>query len=296
MKSIRLALLATALIASAPAFAKTPPAKTSAPTQPGPPSEADWRTPDPKDVLVIDTSKGRIIVELNDLAAPNTAERIRTLARNGVYDGRAFFRVIDNFMDQTGDPLDTGVGASSLPSLKGEFTFRRGADTPFVSIDKRAGVEEGMVGSLPVISQTTDLGLLTVDHKVDAWGAFCAGVVGMARPSDPDGANSQFFLMRTNATETDHASHGLDKNYAAFGRVLAGQDVIDAIKTGEPVAPPADKMLTVKVLADLPAASRPKVRVVDPAGAWFKAEAAYLQSVQGSDFTVCSVGLPAEVK
>ena len=62
------------------------------------------------------------------------------------------------------------------------------------------GVEEGFVGSLPVVSQSMDLGLLTVDHRVDAWGTYCAGVLGMARSDDPASGNSQFFLMRTNAT------------------------------------------------------------------------------------------------
>ena len=54
-------------------------------------------------------------------------------------------------------------------------------------------MEEGFVGSLPVLSQSMDLGLLTVDHKVQAWGLYCPGVGGMARSDDPDSANSQFF-------------------------------------------------------------------------------------------------------
>jgi peptidylprolyl isomerase len=247
-------------------------------------------------VLVFDTTKGRIIVEMNDLAAPVHVARIRELVRSGAEVGRVFFRVIADFMDQTGDPLDTGMGASSLPSLKAEFTFRRGPDTPFVLVDQSNGVETGLVGSLPVLSQSMDLGMLTVDHKVDAWGTYCAGVVGMARSNDPDSANGQYFFMRTNTAAADHASHGLDKSYTAWGRALVGQEVIDAIKTGEPVAPPQDKVISVKVLADLPEASRPKVRVINAASGWFKAEVAYEKAARGSDFTVCSVNLPAEAR
>jgi len=291
------ALIALAAITGEALAAKPKPAPAGPAGPPAPPTDADMRTPDPKDLLVIETTKGRILVELNDVAAPVTADRIRTLAHQGVYDGRVFFRVIDNFMDQTGDPIDSGAGASALPNLQPEFTFKRGADTPFGLVFRTNGVEEGFVGSLPVISQTMDLGLLTADHRVQAWGTYCPGVLGMARSDDPASGNSQFFLMRTNAVSVDHGTHALDKLYTAFGTVLAGQDVIDAIKTGEPVAAPQDKMISVKVLADLPEATRPKVRVVDPASPWAKAAISRAMTASDPlDFSVCDVKLPVEVK
>jgi peptidylprolyl isomerase len=118
----------------------------------------------------------------------------------------------------------------------------------------------------------------------------------MARGDDLASANSQFFILRTNANSADHANHALDKQYTAFGKVIAGQDVVDAIKTGEPVAQPQDKMLSVKVLADMPEATRPKVRIVDAASPWAKAYIARQQAALAPDFTVCSVNLPVEVK
>jgi len=279
--------------------AKPKPSKP-APAAAGPPAETDWRTPDPQNVLVIDTSKGRIFVELNPLVAPQTVARVRELTRDGVYDGRAFFRVLDNFMDQTGDPLDSGGGQSSLPNIPAEFTFKRGSDTPLVVVSRQGGADQGLIGSFPVISQAMDLGLLTVDHKVQAWGDFCAGVLGVARNDDPDSGNSQFFLMRTNAQAADHANHPLDKNYTAFGRVILGQDVVDAIKVGEGdeghVAPPQDRMLQVKILADLPEAARPRLRVIDPTSPWARAEIDRERSSEGPDFTVCSVKLPAQAQ
>jgi peptidylprolyl isomerase len=232
---------------------------------------------------------------MNDLAAPLSVARVRDLAHSGFYDGRAFFRVIDNFMDQTGDPLDSGLGASPQPNVKAEFTFKRASDTPFVLAARTGGLEEGFVGSLPVLSQTMDLGLLTADHKVQAWGVYCPGVMGMARSDDPDSGNSQFFLMRTNTESADHGSHALDKTYTAWGRAIAGQDVIDAIKTGEPVPPPQDKMISVKVLADMPEAARPKIRVIDTAGAWFKGEIARQLAASADTFSVCQVNLPVQV-
>jgi len=282
-----------AIVGGSP-FAKPKPPPPAPP--PGEPTDADWRTPDPQNVLVIDTNRGRIFVELSPVAAPLAVARIKELTRDGVYDGRSFFRVLDNFMDQTGDPLDSGLGQSSLPNIAPEFMFRRGPDTPIVVLGRTGGQEQGFVGALPVITQTMDLGLLTVDHKVDAWGAFCAGVLGIARGDDPASGNSQFFIMRTNSDAVDHGNHNLDQRYTAFGRVIAGQDLVDAIKVGEPVDAPQDKMLTVKVLADLPEATRPKVRVIDPASAWMKAENAREVASEGPDYTVCDDHIPVRVE
>ncbi len=254
-----------------------------------PPTEADWRTPDPQNVLVIDTNKGRIIFEMAPQVAPLSVARVRELARAGFYDGRAFFRVIDNFMDQTGDPLDTGTGGSTKPDLPGEFTFRRGSDTPMVVVEKASGQESGFIGALPVVGQTLDLGVLTADHRVKAWATFCAGVGGMARAQTPDSGNSQFFLMRA-------ATPHLDQNYTPWGRAIAGQDVINAIKVGEPVEAPQDKMLTVRVLADIPVAQRPSVRVIDTAGPWFRAQAERLRVDKVVDFSMCDLDLPSQVK
>ncbi len=260
----------------------------AAPAAPAP-SESDWRTPDPQNVLIIDTNKGRIIFELAPEVAPASTARVRELARAGVYDGRSFFRVIDNFMAQTGDPADDGTGGSKEPNLPAEFTFRRSAQTPLAVVDRSGGVESGFLGSLPVVSQTLDLALLTADNKVKAWGAFCPGVGGMARTQEPESGNSQFFLMR--ATQPN-----LEQQYTAFGRAISGLDVIRSLKTGEPVQPPQDRMVTVRVLADLPPSARPVVRVIDTAGPWFTAMAKRVRVEKASNFSVCDLDLPTQIK
>ncbi|AWN50472.1 peptidylprolyl isomerase [Methylobacterium sp. 17Sr1-1] len=71
--------------------------------------------------LVMETSKGRVVIELRPDLAPNHVERIKTLSQQGFYDGVPFHRVIDGFMAQTGDPTGTGTGGSELPDLKAEF-------------------------------------------------------------------------------------------------------------------------------------------------------------------------------
>ncbi|MDP2213756.1 peptidylprolyl isomerase [Phenylobacterium sp.] len=286
----RMTLIAALALATAatPALAQRsspqpPPAALKAPTA------QDWRTPDTADVMVIDTNKGRIFVELAPRLAPAHVERIKTLTRRGFYDGRSFFRVIDVFMAQTGDPLDSGAGGSELPDLSAEFTFRRGVADPFVPVADAGASQTGFVGVVPVMTQSPMLMAMTADQRITGWALFCPGVAGMARGAEENSANSQFFLMR-------QAYPSLEKRYTAFGRVVAGLEVVRAIKTGEPVAAPQDQMTRVRMLADIPGAERPALRVVDTAGPWFAAQVAQMRAEDGADFSACNLKIPSEVK
>jgi peptidylprolyl isomerase len=287
---IRIALAAALAMAAgaataAPAKKAVRPRAHPAAAAPAAVSAADLREIDPENALLIDTNKGRIVVEMVPEAAPAHVAQIKKLARSGLYDGLVFFRVIDWFMDQTGDPKNTGEGGSKEPNLKAEFTFRRGSDTPFAPVAAPTGAELGFVRSLPVVSQAGSMMQVTGDHKVAAWGTYCPGVAGMARDDDPDSANSQFFLMR-------QSYPSLDKRYTAWGRVVMGLDVVRSIKTGEPVQDP-DRMTRVKVLADVPPDERPQLKVLDPAGAEFKRRVAAARRIKGADFSICDVDISA---
>lgn len=249
------------------------------------PTEAEWRTPDPDNVMVIDTTKGRIVVEMYPEIAPAHVAQVRTLAKRHFYDGLSFFRVVDEFMDQTGDPKNTGEGGSDLPNLKGEFQFKRGPDTPFIKASVARGMELGFVGAMPVASQPEALMAMTANGKVNAWVVYCPGVAAMARANDPDSANSQFFLMRG-------FYPSLMQKYTGWGRVLVGQDVVTAIKLGEPVPDPQDKMLTVRMASDMPPADRPKVQVLDTRGPAFHAILTRSLADKGPAGTVCDVQVP----
>ncbi len=76
---------------------------------------------DPENTLIIETTKGRVVIELLPDLAPQHVERIKKLAREGFYDGVPFHRVIEGFMAQTGCPNGTGTGGSSYPNLAAEF-------------------------------------------------------------------------------------------------------------------------------------------------------------------------------
>jgi peptidylprolyl isomerase len=112
----RLAILATifaALFSAVPAVAQQLPANL-----------------DKANALVIDTTKGRIVIKLRADLAPQHAERLKTLAREGYYNNVPFHRVMDGFMAQTGDGEKfNGTGGSKYPNLKQEFSkvhFARG--------------------------------------------------------------------------------------------------------------------------------------------------------------------------
>jgi peptidylprolyl isomerase len=186
---IRMIAVVLALVCAAPAFAQAPKLPAGS---------------DPQNTLVIDTTKGRIIIKLRTDLAPKHAERLKQLARDGYYNNVPFHRVMDGFMAQTGDGQNfNGTGHSKYPNVTAEFT-----PTPF----KR-------------------------------------GVVGMARASDPNSANSQFFICLGDASF-------LNGQYTVIGETVSGMDVVDKLKkapagsqSGAVTDP--DKMVKVQVAADM---------------------------------------------
>jgi peptidyl-prolyl cis-trans isomerase B (cyclophilin B) len=128
---------------------------------------------------------GKIEIELDRAAAPNTVKNFLYLARQGFYDGLIFHRVIPGFMIQGGCPDGTGMGGPGY-CIKGEFASN-GCKNP-------------------------------LRHK--------RGVLSMARAANPNSAGSQFFIMHQDAPH-------LDGQYAAFGRVTAGMDVVDEIAAAQ---------------------------------------------------------------
>jgi peptidylprolyl isomerase len=287
-----IAAAAAALLASVSAQAPAV-AQAQAPAQaPVQAPAADWRTVAPENLLVIDTPKGRILVELTPVAAPAHAERIRILANQGFYDGLKFHRVIPDFMAQTGDPQGTGEGGSELPDLKAEFNFRRGRDAGFVVVPNAGQGVRGLVGVLPVETQPDAQMMITADFKVGAHGLFCPGVLGMARAGAPDTANSQFFLMMGDRDQ-------LNGVYTAFGRVVSGLDVVNKLNKGTDaddgkVANP-DVMTRVRMASALPEGERPTVRVLNPASAAFAERIAATRTARGGGFNICDVQPVAEV-
>jgi len=90
---------------------------------------ASAQASDPDNTVFLDLKDGRVVIRLRPDLAPKHVAQIKTLVKQGFYDGIVFHRVIDGFMAQTGDPTGAGTGKSSLPNIPAEFTatpFKRG--------------------------------------------------------------------------------------------------------------------------------------------------------------------------
>tara|TARA_Y100000589_G_C27037827_1_gene581831 strand:+ start:276 stop:836 length:561 start_codon:yes stop_codon:yes gene_type:complete len=145
-----------------------------------------------ENIMILKLKDGDVKIELFEDVAPNHVKRIKELADTGKYDNVVFHRVIDGFMAQTGD-VKFGNSASN------EFDLRRA----------------GMGGSdLPDLDQ--EFSSLPHDR----------GTLSMARSSDPNSANSQFFICFKPAPF-------LDRQYTVFGKVLEGMEFVDKIKRGD---------------------------------------------------------------
>jgi peptidylprolyl isomerase len=251
------------------------------------PDPRNWRQLDAENTLYIDTVHGRIVIELYPEIAPHHVERIKFLTRAGYYDGLTFHRVVDDFMAQTGDPLGTGEGASSLPDLREEFMFRRGPDMPFIQAAEQSRARLGFYKALPIESQPDAQMAVTADGRVSANALHCQGVVSMARADDPNSANSQFFIMRAPNT-------ALDKRYTIFGRVVWGLDAVMRLAVGNP-PPNPDRMLAVRVAADVPESERAPIYVLRTDGPQFRDLIDDTRRERRADFSVCDVQIPARV-
>ncbi|OYU68708.1 MAG: peptidylprolyl isomerase [Alphaproteobacteria bacterium PA2] len=251
-----------------------------------PARSSGWTPVDPENLLVIDTTKGRILVAMAPDLAPRAVERIRLLAREHVYDGLQFHRVIEGFVDQTGNPNNRDGGVSSHPDLAPEFIARL-APGSFSPVRSATDSQQGFVGPVPVEAVSLAEASRSAEGKVRLWGAYCPGVAGMGRQADPGSANSEIFFMR-------ESSRRLDRDYTVWGKVVLGLEVVRAMAVGEPPTAP-DKMLKVTVASDLAPGERPRVEVMDARSAAFRKLASRARQARGADFTVCDLDLPARL-
>ena len=158
--------------------------------------------------MILKLKDGDVEIQLFPDVAPKHVERIQKLANDGLYDNVVFHRVIDGFMAQTGD---VKFGNSSSKDFDLSRAGMGGSDLPDLKAE---------FNNMPHVK----------------------GTVSMARSSNPDSANSQFFIC------FDDAPH-LDRQYSVFGKVIKGMEFVDMIKKGDPnsgaVSDP-DKIISIK--------------------------------------------------
>ena len=158
--------------------------------------------------MILKLKDGDVEIQLFPDVAPKHVERIQKLANDGLYDNVVFHRVIDGFMAQTGD---VKFGNSSSKDFDLSRAGMGGSDLPDLKAE---------FNNMPHVK----------------------GTVSMARSSNPDSANSQFFIC------FEEASH-LDRSYTVFGKVIKGMEFVEKIKRGDgpngSVSDP-DKILSFK--------------------------------------------------
>ena len=140
---------------------------------------------DTDNTLILDTTKGKVVIEMNPTLAPGHVARIKELVREGFYDGVPFHRVIEGFMAQTGCPHGTGTGGSGK-KLKAEFTDEphvRGTVSMARANDPNSGDSQFFI----CFDDATFL-----DRKYTAWGKVTEGMENVDKikrgepVSDPD--------------------------------------------------------------------------------------------------------------
>ena len=160
-------------------------------------------------LMILKLTYGDVEIELYPDKAPNHVKRFKELAKSGKYDGVVFHRVIEGFMAQTGD---VKFGNTNNSNFNLSLAGTGGSDLPDLN------------------AEFSDI-------------AHTRGIISAARSSDPNSANSQFFIC------FDDAPH-LDRQYSAFGKVIKGMEYVDMIKKGDPNSgsvPNPDKIISIKL-------------------------------------------------
>ena len=145
-----------------------------------------------EDTMILKLKDGNVIIELFNDLAPNHVKRFKQLSKEKKYDGVVFHRVINGFMAQTGD---VEYGNSNLDTYDIQRAGTGGSEYPDLKAE-----------------------FSNIPHE--------RGTLSMARSSDPNSANSQFFICFK-------ASPSLDRQYTVFGKVIQGMEFVDLIKRGE---------------------------------------------------------------
>ena len=161
-----------------------------------------------ENLMILKLKYGEVVIELYPEKAPNHVKRFKDLADQGKYDNVVFHRVIDGFMAQTGD---VKFGNSSNSDFNLSLAGTGGSDLPNLKAE-----------------------FSNIAHD--------RGIISAARSSDPDSANSQFFIC------FQQAPH-LDRQYSAFGKVIKGMEFVDMIKKGDPNSgsvPEPDKIISLR--------------------------------------------------
>ena len=183
---------------------------------------ADWRTPDANNLLIMDIAGGRVVIELAPKFAPEHVANIRTLAKEGYWNGLSINRSQDNFVVQWGDAAEEPKDAKSLgsakPKLPAEFAVTKFDKKLFHSIPDSDGWSKkaGFVQGFPAAT----------DAK-QTWLTHCYAAIGAGRANEPDSSNgNELYVV------IGQSPRQLDRNITVVGRVLQGMEYLSVLQRG----------------------------------------------------------------
>lgn len=301
MKSCLPAVLALAL----------PLAAVAAPTKELPPKPtvgdivkaskpAEWRQLDPANTLYMDLPAGRVVIELAPAFAPNHAANIRTMAREGYWDGLWIYRSQDNWVVQWGDPRENKPKelGTAKAKLEQEFTVPLKNDSQFTRMPDKDGYA-------PQVGHSNGFPAARDPKSGQTWLAHCYGMVGVARGNESDSGNGG-----TLYAVIGNAPRHLDRNITVVGRVVSGMPLLSVLPRGPAPMGMYDKeeqyvpIKSVKLMADVAEAERTRFEIMRTESASFKA-VVEAQRNRGGPWTkyaaghvdLCNVPIPVrEVK
>jgi len=220
---------------------------------------ADWRRPDPANTLYMELAGGRVVIELAPDFAPEHVANIRTLAKEGFWDGLTIYRSQDNFVVQFGDITDEGGVPKPLggakAALPSEFS-RPSEGLAFHALSDPDGwaPETGFAAGFPAARDPTE---------GQAWMAHCYATLGAGRDMAADSSNgTELYVV------IGQAPRQLDRNITQVGRVLQGMELLSVVPRGtgplgfHEQAAQRVPIKAVRLASEVPAADRTELQVL----------------------------------
>ena len=259
---IRLMILCAAALAASPALADALEGRKAAAEVLAETTAEDWRLIPAEETLVIELERGMVTIALSLALAPNHVKQVKKLAREGFYDGLSFYRVIDGFVAQGGDPFSEKKIRTAKKQMKAEFETAVG-DVEFAALPDVDGFapRSGFIASMPAGHD---------ERAGTYWHLHCAGAFAFGREDGRDTASTEFYVAL-------QPQRYLDRNLSVFGRVIDGMEHLQALRR---VAPPeakdddlGERIISFRVAADIPEGDRVAWEILDSARPAFAAYA-----------------------
>lgn len=210
-----------------------------------PPGE--WRVFDQENLLYITLEDGVAIVALSGALAQTHVAQLKTLVRQGFYDGLSFYRVIDGFVAQGGDPFEERDIGNAEKTLTAEFEaslpeFIERASDGFRAVSDSDGYASrvGFIDGLPVGID---------DQSQSVWHLHCTGAIAFGRNTERNTASTEIYIAL-------QPQRYLDRNLSVVGRVISGMEYIQRLRRNMPpeskTDPVGDTIVAMRIGADLP--------------------------------------------